>query len=130
MDDLPHLADQEYTLAVRSQARLVRQSMADLEDAVPAVRDHSDAQRERTAEDLAHSLDFLATALHMDDGAIFTDFLTWTAAILPARGVPARSLTVGPDLLAGRLRDFPRTRRLTGEGTTALRGHTAPGAHA
>ncbi|MDQ0808919.1 hypothetical protein QFZ63_000633 [Streptomyces sp. B3I7] len=39
-------------------------------------------------------------------------------------------MTVGLDLLAGRLRDFPRTQRLIREGTTALRGHTDPGAHA
>jgi methanogenic corrinoid protein MtbC1 len=130
VDDLPHLADQEYTLIVRSRARLVRQTMADLEDAFPAARDYSDAQRERTAEDLAHILDFLATALYMDDGALFTDFLTWTAGILEARGVPARSLTAGLDLLAERLRDFPRTRCLIGEGTTALHGRPAADAHA
>lgn len=107
VDDLPHLADQEYTMIVRSRAQLVKQTLADLEDAFPAAREYSEAQRERTAEDLAHIVDFLATALYMDDAGIFTDFLTWTASILEARDVPARSLTIGLDLLAGRLRDFP-----------------------
>lgn len=125
VDDLPHLADQEYTLIVRSRAQLVKQTLVDLEDAFPAARHYSDAQRERTAEDLAHIVDFLATALYMDDAEVFTDFLTWTAGILQARGVPARSLTAGLGLLAGRLRDFPRTLRLLHEGTEAVRDHPA-----
>ncbi|OQR64463.1 cobalamin-binding protein [Streptomyces maremycinicus] len=108
IDDLPHLADQEYTFIRRSRAVLVRQSLAVLEDRWPAMRSYSTAQRERTAEDLAHIVDFLATALYVDDAALFTTFTTWTADILTARRVPAASLRLGLDILADQLHDYPR----------------------
>lgn len=120
VDDLPHLTDQEYTLVVRSRPRLVRQTLADLETGFPAVRAYGEAQRERTAEDIAHIVDFLATALYLDDAEVFTAFLTWTAAVLEARRVPARSLVSGLDALAGRLHDFPRALELLRLGTAAL----------
>ncbi|MFI9810396.1 B12-binding domain-containing protein [Streptomyces sp. NPDC052301] len=120
VDDLPHLDDQEYTLVVQSRSQLVKQTLVDLEDRFPAVRGYSVDQRERTAEDLAHIVDFLATALYVDDPDLFTTFLTWTADILQARNVPAHSLLVGLDILAGQLRDFPRSLNLLQEGAAAL----------
>ncbi|MER7762261.1 cobalamin-dependent protein [Streptomyces sp. NPDC097619] len=125
VDDLPHLDDQEYTLIVRSRSQLVKQVLTDLEGGFPAAGGYTSAQRERTAEDLAHIVDFLATALYMDDADLFAAFLTWTADILGARGVPARSLIVGLDLLAVQLHDFPRTLTLLRDGTEALRAHPA-----
>lgn len=134
VDDLPHLADQEYTMVVRSRSRLVQQVLVDLESRFAAMRGYSDAQRERTAEDLVHILDFLATALYMDDVELFTDFLVWTADVLGARGVPVGSLVTGLDILAERLHDFPRSLRLVREGATRLRDTTtepvAPGSAA
>jgi methanogenic corrinoid protein MtbC1 len=121
VEDLPHLTDQEYTMVVRSRARLVRQTLAGLEAGHAAMRAYTDVQRERTAEDLAHIIDFLATALYLDDREILTGFLTWTADVLEARGVPVASLTAGLELLADQLHDFPRALRLMDEGTTALR---------
>ncbi|WP_320782102.1 B12-binding domain-containing protein [Streptomyces sp. CRN 30] len=132
VDDLPHLSDQEYTMVVRSHGRLVRQTLADLEAAFPAMRGYDAAQRERTAEDIAHIVDFLATALYVDDAGAFVAFLDWTADILEARNVPARSLVTGLDLLAGQLRDFPRTLDLLREGAAALGSRPArpvPGPH-
>jgi hypothetical protein len=120
LDDLPHLADQEYTMVVQNRVQLVRQTLADLRDRFPAMRSYTDRQLERTAEDLAHIVEFLATALYVDDTELFTSFLTWTADILEARHVPARSLIAGLDILAGRLRDFPRALALVREGITVL----------
>ncbi|MFI5874993.1 B12-binding domain-containing protein [Streptomyces sp. NPDC051445] len=108
IDDLPHLADQEYTFIRRSRTVLVRQSLAVMEQRWPAMRSYSTAQRERTAEDVAHIVDFLATALYVDDAALFTTFITWTADVLTARQVPASSLRLGLDVLAGQLHDHPR----------------------
>jgi methanogenic corrinoid protein MtbC1 len=121
VEDLPHLADQEYTMVVRSRSQTVKQILTDLEAGYAAMRTYTDVQRERTAEDIAHIIDFLATALYLDDHEIFTGFLTWTAGILEARGVPASSLTTGLELLADRFRDFPRALRLIDEGVAALR---------
>lgn len=123
VDDLPHLADQEYTMVVQTRRLLVKQTMADLEDAFPAMRAYDDDQRERTAEDLVHIVDFLSTALYLDDAGLFRRFLTWTADILTARHVPAHSLTAALTVLGRQLRDFPRCTGLLHQGTAALAGH-------
>lgn len=112
IDDLPHLADQEYTLVSRSARDLVRSVYRELEECVPAMRSYSDEQRQRTAEDLAHIVEFLATALYMNDDALFHTFLSWTGQVLDARGVPSRVLEPTLDLLAVQLRDFPRAQRM------------------
>ncbi|MGC3000618.1 hypothetical protein ACPF8X_20230 [Streptomyces sp. G35A] len=82
----------------------------------------SEAQRERTAEDLVHIVGFLATALCVDDPEVFTGFLDWTAEVLQARDVPVHSLVTGVDILAEQLHDFPRGLRLAHEGAAGLRG--------
>lgn len=120
IDDLPHLADQEYTMVARSSASLVRTVLRALEDAFPAMRAYSELQREHTAEDLAHIVEFLAAALYLGDEELFTGFLTWTAEILTARGVPAHSLPPALAALAGELKDFPRATRFLARGTDAL----------
>lgn len=78
-----------------------------LEDAYPAMRDYTEPQRERTAEDLAHIVEFLAVALYTDDEDLFTGFIRWTADVLTSRGVPARSLLPALALLGRELKDFP-----------------------
>ncbi|MFF3611964.1 B12-binding domain-containing protein [Streptomyces sp. NPDC002580] len=108
IDDLPHLADQEYTMVARARTRLVRAVMATMEERFLAMRDYTDVQRERTAEDIAHIVDFLATALYTDDVDLFTDFILWTGGILGSRGVPAHSLIPALDILGEQLKDFPR----------------------
>ncbi|MET7827080.1 cobalamin-dependent protein [Streptomyces sp. NPDC005386] len=108
IDDLPHLADQEYTMVARTRTRLVRTVMGTLQDRFPAMRDYSDDQRERTGEDIAHIVDFLATALYLGDPELFTDFIVWTAGILTARNVPAHSLIPALAILGKELKDFPR----------------------
>lgn len=120
VDDLPHLDDQEYTLVVRNSASLVRSVFTGLEEAFPAMRGYSDVQRERTAEDLAHIVEFLAVALYLDSEELFLHFLTWTAGVLVARGVPAQSLPPALHLLAAELKDFPRATRVLEHGTRAL----------
>ncbi|MFC8920662.1 B12-binding domain-containing protein [Streptomyces sp. NPDC047821] len=119
-DDLPHLADQEYTMVVRSSRSLVRETFKVLEQRFPAIGGYDEEQRERTAEDLAHIVDFLAAALYVDDPDLFVGFLLWTGDVLTARGVPVQSVLPGLDLLAGQLRDFPRARRFLNAGRSAL----------
>lgn len=118
--ELPHLRDQEYTMVKRSSRELVRATFSGLEKRCPAMADYSEAQRERTAEDLAHIVDFLGAALYVDDVGLFTGFLGWTSDILAARGVPPASLLPGLDLLDEQLRDFPRTRNLLARGREAV----------
>ncbi|CAL9600154.1 cobalamin B12-binding domain-containing protein [Streptomyces sp. enrichment culture] len=120
VDDLPHLDDQEYTLVLRDRRDLVRETLRGLEERLPAVRAYTDAQRERTAEDLAHIVDFLGAALYTDDDRLFTDFLVWTGDVLEARGVPAGVVDPALVLLREQLKDFPRALALLARGRAAL----------
>lgn len=112
VDDLPHLIDQEYTTISQTSTRLINETFAMLESRIPAMRDYTEAQRQRTAEDIAHVVDFLIAGLYTDDDELFSGFITWTADILAARGVPAATLFPTLDLLGKQLHDFPRCRRL------------------
>ncbi|KUI29157.1 cobalamin-binding protein [Mycobacterium sp. IS-1742] len=122
IDDLPHLGDQEYTMVSRTAPQLVKATVVDLENGFPAMRTYSERQRQHTTEDIAHIVDFLATALYIDDDELFTGFLTWTADILVARGVPATSLHPALESLRAQLVEFPRTQRLLTAASIAL-GH-------
>ena len=104
----------------RSAAQLVETTMADLEHRYPAIAGYTDAQRQHTVEDIAHIVDFLASALYTDDDELFTGFMVWTAGILNARGVPTESLHPALELLAAQLRDFPRTQRVINAARIAL----------
>ncbi|MFE2755935.1 B12-binding domain-containing protein [Actinosynnema sp. NPDC059335] len=130
IDDLPHLGDQEFTMVSRTGAQLVKAVYAALEERVPAMRAYTDAQRRHTAEDLAHIVDFLAAALYVDDDGLFTAFLTWTADVLDARGVPPRHLSPALVLLAAELRDFPRATRILDAARAELSRSADPGATA
>ncbi|MFW6205283.1 MAG: cobalamin B12-binding domain-containing protein [Actinomycetota bacterium] len=120
---LEHLADGEHARVARSATSLVTTTMAGLEERLPAVRTYTDQQRERTAEDIGHIVDYLAAALYVDDDDLFATFITWTADVLAARGVPATSLHPGLDLLAAQLRDLPRAVRIIGHARQALDAH-------
>lgn len=124
LDDLPHLADQEFTLVSRKAPALAASVVHRLAERLPEVGDYDDAQRERTAEDVRHIVDFLGVALYTGDPGIFTDFLDWTASILAARSVPARVLAPALDLLGEQLRDFPRAAALV---RSASVGRSTPG---
>lgn len=120
VDDLPHLDDQEHTLIARSSRRLVRHIMGELEQRVPAMAGYTARQRRHTAEDVAHLVDFLGAALYLDDADLLSGFLTWTAGILTARGVPAQTLLPTLDLLATQLTEFPRAAGLLGRAREVL----------
>jgi methanogenic corrinoid protein MtbC1 len=122
---LEHLTDQEYTLVTRSRHRLVKRVLTELEERFPAMASYTEQQRERTAEDIAHIVEFLSVALYTDDDDLFTTFMTWTAGILTARDVPARSLHPALDVLATELRDFPRSIRMLDRARCALDGTLA-----
>ncbi|MEU8760310.1 cobalamin-dependent protein [Streptomyces sp. NPDC048659] len=124
--DLPHLADQEYTLVTRARNGLVRQTLQGLEETVPAMASYTGRQRERTAEDLGHIVDFLGASLYTDDPGLFSGFVVWTAGVLGARGVPAGALVAALDLLADAQRDFPRARAHLAAGRRALLSVPAP----
>ncbi|WP_447009839.1 cobalamin B12-binding domain-containing protein [Saccharothrix hoggarensis] len=127
IDHLPHLGDQEYTMVSRTSGQLVKALYTGLERRIPAMASYTELQRQHTAEDLAHIVDFFATALYTDDDALFTGFLTWTADVLGARGVPAGHLLPALALLATELHDFPRARRILDAARDELSRALSPG---
>ncbi|MFJ3576236.1 cobalamin B12-binding domain-containing protein [Streptomyces rubiginosohelvolus] len=120
VNDMPHLEDQEYTHVSRSSVQLLQHTFDGLEERFPAMKDYSQDQRDRTEEDLGQIIDFLTAALYVNEPDVLTEFLQWTAEILQARHVPARSLLPALDLLAEQLRDYPRALRILEAGKTAL----------
>lgn len=125
IDDLPHLADQEYSTVNASKGALVAATMAELENRFPAMAGYSDEQRHHTRADIAHIVDFLTTALYVDDDDLFTSFITWTAGVLTARGVPAASLRPALELLAAQLSQLPRAQRLIAAARQTLDSETS-----
>ncbi|OLF07028.1 cobalamin-binding protein [Actinophytocola xinjiangensis] len=120
VDDLPHLADQEYSLVARSATSLVASMHAGLSTLPPVTRGHDDQQRRQTAENLTHIVEFLATALYVGEDGLFTEFITWSADVLNARGIPPLAVRAALDLLAAELRDLPRASRLVVAGIGQL----------
>jgi methanogenic corrinoid protein MtbC1 len=120
IDDLPHLGDQEYTMISRSSRQLVQTMYVGLEERIPAMRDYTELQHQYAAEDLAHIVNFLASAVYTGDSELFTSFIVWTAEVLEARGVPTATLSPSLDLLGTELRDFPRAMAMIQEAGTAL----------
>ncbi|GAA2010563.1 cobalamin-dependent protein [Catenulispora yoronensis] len=125
VDDLPHLADQEYTHVAANRSRIVSAIVAALQEQVPAMRDYTPQQMQYTIEDIDHIVRFLASALYVDDAALFAGFIAWTRAILSDRGVPPHALTSALDLLGTQLRDFPRATSLNAAGHAAMEARAA-----
>ncbi|MEU5876944.1 cobalamin-dependent protein [Spirillospora sp. NPDC047279] len=107
IDDLPHLADQEYTMVSRYSSQIVPQVLAQLPE-MPG-RQHDD-----TVECVAHLVDFLATGLYLNDIEVFTRYVTWITEVLGSRGIPAQTHCIRPtlDLVRSTFSDFPRTQTL------------------
>ncbi|MFB9248660.1 B12-binding domain-containing protein [Sphaerisporangium melleum] len=120
-DELPHLADQEYARLVQDRTGLIDRTMRALTTTYPPAAAYDERQREATIEDLGHIADHLATALYLDDVALFTDFVTYTCVLLAARHVPAVAVSVGLRLMRKELPELPRAQHLLTEGihTTA-----------
>ncbi|GAA0563145.1 cobalamin B12-binding domain-containing protein [Actinomadura livida] len=121
IDDLPHLADRTYAHVTRAAPQLIRHVMGELDSRYPAMAEYTDQQRSRTAEDVAHIVEFLGTALYLDDPDLLTEFIGWTAGILTVRGVPAVSLLPALDLLSEQLTEHPRAALMLERARDAVR---------
>jgi methanogenic corrinoid protein MtbC1 len=112
--------DDHIRLAQRRDA-LVSGAVDNLERQHPSVRGYSPAQREATRADLEHIVDFLASALFVDDPELFTNFVGWLCEVLDSRRVPLATVdTVLRSYLAD-LGDIPRATRHLTAGRTRLR---------
>jgi methanogenic corrinoid protein MtbC1 len=115
-----YLGDDEYTYVVRQRADLIGTALRRLAGAYPAMDRYDQRQRDHTAEDLGHIVDFLAAALYLGEQPIFTDFVDWTVGVLAAREVPAGALRAGLLMCCEQLRDYPAATGLLGAGVERL----------
>ncbi|MEU8228874.1 cobalamin-dependent protein [Actinoplanes sp. NPDC048967] len=115
------LGDDEYTHLARHRGELVQTAMTRLTAAYPPIGAYSRRQYDSTLDDLGHVVDFLAAALYVADEQVFTDFVTWTAAVLEAREVPPVALQIGLTLMRDQLRDYPAAIRIIDAGVATLR---------
>jgi methanogenic corrinoid protein MtbC1 len=107
------------------RTQLVEQAMIELTARFPAIAAYDDEQRTRTVEDMEHILDFLATALFVDDVALFTEFTDWLGQILSARGVPVRAAQLGLEALGAVLPPLRRAHDFLAHGTATLQAVAA-----
>ncbi|MFI6516415.1 B12-binding domain-containing protein [Spirillospora sp. NPDC050679] len=88
---------------------------------VPAAKEYDDRQTACARDDVGRIIDFLASALLVDDPELFTAFTAWHERVVTARGVPRAVLAAGYDALAGLLgAEFPRARRVLAGGRALL----------
>jgi methanogenic corrinoid protein MtbC1 len=89
--------------AMRLAARrdeLVDAAVAILAKSLPAYAKYTQAQRDRTREDLVFILRFAEAALLVDDDRIFAEFLAWLDVLLTERGLPAGTLAISLQMIA------------------------------
>lgn len=117
--EVPFQADDEYTHVARSRAELVGTTLTRLAMTYPPM-DDDQRERDATAEDLGHLVDFLAASLYVSDERIFTDFVEWTARLLRARDVPPLALRAGLKMMAAQLRDYPAATAMLESGLASV----------
>ncbi|SNT45579.1 Methanogenic corrinoid protein MtbC1 [Asanoa hainanensis] len=72
---------------------------------------YSPTQVDATVADLGYIVDALAAAVYVDDPSLFGEFVGWMCEVLDSRGVPLHTVALTFDVMADRLRDFPRAHR-------------------
>lgn len=113
-------ADEEYALLSRERWRLIDHAMRLLTRGYPPLRRFSPDRLDSTIAELDHLLDFVASAVFLDDEAVFVDFARWLRTTLAAHHEPVELVDTVLTGLADLLRDRPRTRRVLLAGRAAL----------
>ncbi|MDG4786088.1 cobalamin B12-binding domain-containing protein [Micromonospora sp. WMMD1102] len=104
----PTVDDTEYAGLVAARVELIDLCVARIPDAAR----YTPAQLDATVADLGYIVDTLAAAVYVDDATLFAEFAVWLGEVLASRKVPLRTVDTAFDLMAGRLRDFPRALRI------------------
>jgi hypothetical protein len=100
------LDDTEYAGLVAARVELIDLALGRLD-----LARYSPAQVDATVADLGYIVDSLAAAVYVDDASLFGEFVSWLCEVLASRRVPLHTVGQTFDVLADRLRDFPRAHR-------------------
>jgi methanogenic corrinoid protein MtbC1 len=79
--------------------RLADAAFDDLVQRFPPMADYDQRSLDRTREDLAFIVRFVAAAQLVDDESVLTTFLDWLDVLLESRGVPTRAIVGGLESL-------------------------------
>ena len=125
---LEHLADEEYFRIAGQRAELLRRLLAHLLERYPRLRDPAAEHAEAVLEDLGRLPDVLAAANYVDDPQVLTDYLSFGAEFLHARGVPTAALGAALAALSEPLGGLPRAAAHLDAGRRWLTaaGHAVP----
>ncbi len=117
--------DRAAELLWRHRRALVDSAERELTGRWPAMASYDRGQRARAEEDLGYLVDFLASALYVDDVELYTDFVIWLGDLLQARYVPRAALTAGieavTEAVAQTLGAQPRAQRFLAEAALVSR---------
>ncbi|MFJ9906949.1 B12-binding domain-containing protein [Streptomyces sp. NPDC101152] len=125
---LEHLADEEYFRIAGQRAELLRRLLAHLLERYPRLRDPGAEHAEAVLEDLGRLPDVVAAANYVDDPQVLTDYLSFGAEFLHARGVPTAALGAALAALFEPLGGLPRAAAHLDAGRRWLTaaGHAVP----
>lgn len=107
-------ADREVDRLSRAEERLVEAAYRGLGERFPDLAGYSPWQIERTREDIAYHLRYLASAVMVADDRVYLEMVAWLVDLLAARGVPARAVELTIELLAelAAAEELPESRRI------------------
>lgn len=98
----------------REEARLVEDAYHRLGARFPDLSRYSEWQVDRTREDLAYHLRYLASAALVGDDGVYLEMLPWLRELLTSRGVGARAVDVTVEVLreVAAAESLPETQRI------------------
>lgn len=105
------LAERQWLEVQRSD--LVERAMGRLHRQLPFMADLDQRQQDHTRRDLDYTLQFLETALLVDDPSLFGDYITWLGSLLTHRGLAAHVLPTSLEVLSQVIDgNHPRSQRM------------------
>lgn len=120
-------AAEEYAQLTRDHWRLIDHMMRRLAQHYPPLRQYSAVRFESVTAQLEYLLDFLASAVFLDEDAVLVDFTRWLGPTLLAHGESVQLVQIALAAIDEVVAGLPRSRRILNAGMAAFReSATAP----
>ncbi|GAA2510616.1 cobalamin B12-binding domain-containing protein [Pilimelia columellifera] len=112
-------ANDEHARLSRDRWRLVDQVIKILIQRYPALRRFSPERLENAIDELDRIVDFLTSAVCLDDDHVFTEYVQWLVEVCVTHREPVALVELALQALTEQLGDRPRTQRVLTAGVTA-----------